>query len=171
METRRLVRTDSPGRPPQLSHSSWTMYNFYLSSGNSRDVFGLCSAYIVVYRPHQQALYYVQYFIRGCCKERAYFDKTMSTYNFYKAANLNITIYKPIDRANDLRCWNRLTPSKHRIVTYWTIWFLRTAAKCILKFCTHASGEKQSVIFFQTLTQVVGRHLVYVLERFWVDVM
>ena len=25
METRRLVRTDSPGRPPRLSHSSWTM--------------------------------------------------------------------------------------------------------------------------------------------------
>ena len=25
-ETRRLVRTDSPGRPPRLSHSSWTMY-------------------------------------------------------------------------------------------------------------------------------------------------
>ena len=24
-ETRRLVRMDSPGRPPQLSHSSWTM--------------------------------------------------------------------------------------------------------------------------------------------------
>ena len=24
-ETRRLVRTDSPGRPPWLSHSSWTM--------------------------------------------------------------------------------------------------------------------------------------------------
>ena len=26
MEARRLVRTDSPGRPPQLSHSSWTMH-------------------------------------------------------------------------------------------------------------------------------------------------
>ena len=25
MEARRLVRTDSPGRPPRLSHSSWTM--------------------------------------------------------------------------------------------------------------------------------------------------
>ena len=25
METRRVVRTDSPGRPPRLSHSSWTM--------------------------------------------------------------------------------------------------------------------------------------------------
>ena len=25
IETRRLVRTDSPGRPPRLSHSSWTM--------------------------------------------------------------------------------------------------------------------------------------------------
>jgi len=25
METRRLIRADSPGRPPQLSHSSWTM--------------------------------------------------------------------------------------------------------------------------------------------------
>ena len=24
-ETRRLVRTDNPGRPPRLSHSSWTM--------------------------------------------------------------------------------------------------------------------------------------------------
>ena len=24
-ETRRIVRTDSPGRPPRLSHSSWTM--------------------------------------------------------------------------------------------------------------------------------------------------
>ena len=24
-ETRRLVRTDSPGQPPRLSHSSWTM--------------------------------------------------------------------------------------------------------------------------------------------------
>ena len=24
-ETRRLVRTDSPGRPPRLSHSSWDM--------------------------------------------------------------------------------------------------------------------------------------------------
>ena len=27
-ETRRLVRTDSPGRPPRLSHSSWTMISF-----------------------------------------------------------------------------------------------------------------------------------------------
>ena len=27
-ETRRLVRTDSPGRPPRLSHSSWTMTPF-----------------------------------------------------------------------------------------------------------------------------------------------
>ena len=27
METRRLIRTDSPGRPPRLSHSSWTMHN------------------------------------------------------------------------------------------------------------------------------------------------
>ena len=26
-ETRRLVRTDSPGRPPWLSHSSWIMKN------------------------------------------------------------------------------------------------------------------------------------------------
>ena len=26
-ETRRLVRTDSPGRPPRLSHSSWTIAN------------------------------------------------------------------------------------------------------------------------------------------------
>ena len=26
-ETRRLVRTDSPGRPPRLSHSSWNMSN------------------------------------------------------------------------------------------------------------------------------------------------
>ena len=25
-ETRRLVRTDGPGRPPRLSHSSWTMW-------------------------------------------------------------------------------------------------------------------------------------------------
>ena len=24
-ETRRLIRTDNPGRPPRLSHSSWTM--------------------------------------------------------------------------------------------------------------------------------------------------
>ena len=28
-ETRRLVRTDSPGRPPRLSHSSWTDYLIY----------------------------------------------------------------------------------------------------------------------------------------------
>ena len=28
-ETRRLVRTDSPGRPPPLSHSSWTMTFHY----------------------------------------------------------------------------------------------------------------------------------------------
>ena len=27
METRRLVRMDSPGRPPRLSHSSWTIWN------------------------------------------------------------------------------------------------------------------------------------------------
>ena len=26
-ETRKLLRTDSPGRPPRLSHSSWTMYH------------------------------------------------------------------------------------------------------------------------------------------------
>ena len=31
-ETRRFVRTDSPGRPPRLSHSSWTM-SFHLPSG------------------------------------------------------------------------------------------------------------------------------------------
>ena len=35
-ETRRLVRTDSPGRPPQLSHSSWTMTNLEL---------GICRLY------------------------------------------------------------------------------------------------------------------------------
>ena len=29
-ETRRLVRTDSPGRPPRLSHSSWTMTSVWL---------------------------------------------------------------------------------------------------------------------------------------------
>ena len=28
-ETRRLVRTDSPGLPPRLSHSSWTMSKFW----------------------------------------------------------------------------------------------------------------------------------------------
>ena len=37
-ETRRLVRTDSPGRPPRLSHSSWTMnyyfFFFFFSSSN-----------------------------------------------------------------------------------------------------------------------------------------
>ena len=27
-ETKRLVRTDSPGRPPRLSHSSWTMHKW-----------------------------------------------------------------------------------------------------------------------------------------------
>ena len=30
-ETRRLVRTDSPGRPPRLSHSSWTMIFIWLT--------------------------------------------------------------------------------------------------------------------------------------------
>ena len=30
-ETRRLVRTDSPGRPPRLSHSSWTMRSLDLA--------------------------------------------------------------------------------------------------------------------------------------------
>ena len=30
-ESRRLVRTDSSGRPPRLSHSSWTMYSCLLS--------------------------------------------------------------------------------------------------------------------------------------------
>ena len=28
-ETKRLVRTDNPGRPPRLSHSSWTMIHLY----------------------------------------------------------------------------------------------------------------------------------------------
>ena len=31
-ETRRLVRTDSPGRPPRLSHSSWTMSSTFENS-------------------------------------------------------------------------------------------------------------------------------------------
>ena len=44
-ETRRLVRTDSPGRPPRLSHSSWTMilhnnsnclYNYILTANHGR---------------------------------------------------------------------------------------------------------------------------------------
>ena len=41
METRRLVRTDSPGRPPRLSHNSWTMnlilfyFIFYTIDTNS----------------------------------------------------------------------------------------------------------------------------------------
>ena len=30
-ETRKLVRTDSPGRPSRLSHSSWTMWCTYWS--------------------------------------------------------------------------------------------------------------------------------------------
>ena len=36
-ETRRLVRTDSPGRPPRVSHSSWTMR----PEQNSRTLFML----------------------------------------------------------------------------------------------------------------------------------
>ena len=44
-ETRRLVRTDSPVRPPRLSHSSWTMilhnnsnclYNYILTANHGR---------------------------------------------------------------------------------------------------------------------------------------
>ena len=34
-ETRRLVRTDSPGRPPRLSHSSWTMWNSNVRLGQN----------------------------------------------------------------------------------------------------------------------------------------
>ena len=34
-ETRRLVRTDSSGRPPRLSHSSWTMKNVVLKASHS----------------------------------------------------------------------------------------------------------------------------------------
>ena len=32
-ETRRLVRTDSPGQPPRLSHSSWTILCFWRKYG------------------------------------------------------------------------------------------------------------------------------------------
>ena len=38
-ETRRLVRTDSPGRPPRLSHSSWTMSTV----GETAWAYGFCS--------------------------------------------------------------------------------------------------------------------------------
>ena len=41
-ETRRLARTDSPGRPPRLSHSSWTM--LYVEQGSA-----LYSSYSFVY--------------------------------------------------------------------------------------------------------------------------
>ena len=39
-ETRRLVRTDSPGRPPRLSHSSWTMPQRPFSKTSYRAPFG-----------------------------------------------------------------------------------------------------------------------------------
>ena len=40
-ETRRLVRTDSPGRPPRLSHSSWTMYrSVFYTAARHRPVAG-----------------------------------------------------------------------------------------------------------------------------------
>ena len=32
-ETIRLIRMENPGRPPRLSHSSWTMYNWRSKSG------------------------------------------------------------------------------------------------------------------------------------------
>ena len=37
-ETRRLVRADSPGRPPRLSHSSWTMYVLLFVHWLSRNI-------------------------------------------------------------------------------------------------------------------------------------
>ena len=40
-ETRRLVRTDIPGRPPRLSHSSWTMYrSVFCTAARHRPVAG-----------------------------------------------------------------------------------------------------------------------------------
>ena len=34
-ETRRFVRTDSPGRPPRLSHSSWTISTYIVTGDNN----------------------------------------------------------------------------------------------------------------------------------------
>ena len=56
-ETRRLVRTDSPGRPPRLSHISWTMhlsYTWYYYYSPSEAV-------ISIIRPKQSAK--IGYFI------------------------------------------------------------------------------------------------------------
>ena len=39
METRRLVRTDSPGRPPRLSHSSWTMKEYPFTAAECQSGF------------------------------------------------------------------------------------------------------------------------------------
>ena len=39
-ETRRLVRTDSSGRPPRLSHSSWTMFVSIVSSYQFKEAVG-----------------------------------------------------------------------------------------------------------------------------------
>ena len=39
-ETRRLVRTDSPGRPPRLSHSFWTICCKMFPAAFNRDVTG-----------------------------------------------------------------------------------------------------------------------------------
>ena len=39
-ETRRLVRRDSPGRPPRLSHSSWTMNSGLPTRNPSNKIMG-----------------------------------------------------------------------------------------------------------------------------------
>ena len=43
-ETRRLVRMDSPGRPPRLSHSSWTM----LGQKEEAPAYNECQLHIII---------------------------------------------------------------------------------------------------------------------------
>ena len=55
-ETRRLVRTDSPGRPPRLSHSSWTMVpammvtDFYNYSAIPRSRADSLSSHVILHK-------------------------------------------------------------------------------------------------------------------------
>ena len=45
-EARRLVRTDSPGRPPRLSHSSWTM-SFSVNSVHALKLSWFCCCWLL----------------------------------------------------------------------------------------------------------------------------
>ena len=117
-ETRRLVRTDSPERPPRLSHSSWTMsvssVVLWLDKGNYPD-----NSH-VVFCPKNRVLlnrYMFGYWIDRlslCTDTRSMSDASVnswerwwhSVHEILESTSLSTFIYKPCDISSSVNSWS-----------------------------------------------------------------